>query len=167
MPSIYDRLTQPLTDLPSRIGKKVSKSIGPDPSSSNVPISMVRSVLGDTAEGVGNQLSDMTSPLSLVMAGLGLGGAKNLLSVINKTKKLPISPTLMTPKPSIYSVPDLPSAVPLNNKMLLQDQAARIAKVTDPMKARELEAELSFMNRRAGLPSSELGKLPVGPSKRY
>lgn len=169
--SIYDKITQPLTDLPSRAAKKISNTIGPSESSSNVPVSTARGFLSGAVEGAGNVVSDMTSPLSIAMMGLGLPrGVKNLKSLMSAGESA-IGPSIeaMTPKRSIYSN-ELWDPTNLNKKSLLQNQSAQIAKVTDPMKARELEAEMSYVNRLSGLPSHEMKPLPkeaisVGPTR--
>lgn len=65
----WDTISKPLTDAPSRFASSVAESIDPRDTSSP---SMLRGFLAGATEGVGDLLSDFTSPINL--AGMALTG---------------------------------------------------------------------------------------------
>lgn len=87
-------ITTPLTDLPSRVAKRVSTKISPP----NEVGSPLRGFMSGAVEGLGNQLTDMTSPLSLGMGALS-GGAGALLSRGARSAARVAKP-LMAPPPT-------------------------------------------------------------------
>lgn len=97
MPGMWDWLTSPMTDAPSRFAKGVGDMISP----ANQEGSMLRGFLSGAAEGAGNVVSDMTSPLgiaSLASGGVGgflrgIGPMRNATGAINNIKRA-IEPTI-------------------------------------------------------------------------
>ncbi len=93
MPGMWDWLTSPMTDAPSRFGRSVGDMISP----ANQEGSMIRGFLSGAAEGAGNVASDLTSPLGMASAALpwlrGIGPMRNAAGAINNIKRS-IEPTI-------------------------------------------------------------------------
>jgi hypothetical protein len=72
---VWDKLVTPLTDAPSRLGKAIGDKVDQRTLDESRFEAMNKGMLAGMAEGAGNVVSSLTSPLDLALTALGLGGA--------------------------------------------------------------------------------------------
>lgn len=112
---VWNTISQPLTDLPSRVAEKIGSAIDTRSLNENPHLAYLKGFVHGSLKGLGDVTSSLSSPLNIALTASGLGESGALgeeaIPIASRISKLLSVPTAIEGGKNIITGKDLPSKV--------------------------------------------------------